>query len=62
MERWKIIKRVILYRKTQYPKDKNVREVSSNANTDDSTDLEKRLEDILSKIAGVENKCNDYQC
>lgn len=33
--------------------DKNVKEVSSNASADDSTDLEKRLEDILSKIAGV---------
>ena len=39
--------------KNEISEDKNVKEVSSNASADDGTDLEKRLEDILSKIAGV---------
>ena len=38
--------------KNEISEDKNVKEVS-NDNTDSSTDLEKKLEDILSKIAGV---------
>ena len=38
--------------KNEISEDRNVKEVS-NDNTDSSTDLEKRLEDILSKIAGV---------